>query len=189
MNRTRLLMALVAGLALGGCDDSSPRKSTPSKPAAKKKADVAEKKDAPADKQESEEAVSYVYSYNPLGKRDPFRSPVLDQVRVDPGAAACNEPLCMWDLDQLVLTAVVTGDANPIAMLEDPRGRGYVVRRNSRVGKQGGKITQILRDSITVTEYWSDPTGKVIPKPTQKMIKEERNLVPALDLVSGKTFE
>ena len=189
MNRTRLLVALVAGLSLVGCDDSSPRAKTSSKAASSKKAEAAADKKAPAEEKKSEEAVSFVYAYNPLGKRDPFRSPVLDRVRVNEGTASCNEPLCMWDLDQLTLTAVVTGDANPIAMLEDPQGRGYVVRRNSRVGKQGGKVTQILRDSITVTEYWSDPTGKVIPKPTQKMIQEERNLVPALDLVSGKTFE
>ncbi len=189
MNRTRLLVALVAGLSLAGCDDSPPRAKTTSKAASKPKAEAAADKKAPVDDKKSDEAVSFIYAYNPLGKRDPYRSPLLDQVRVSEGTANCSEPLCMWDLDQLALTAVVTGDANPIAMLVDPQGRGYVVRRNSRVGKQGGKVTQILRDSITVTEYWSDPTGKVIPKPTQKMIQEERNLVPALDLISGKTFE
>ena len=58
---------------------------------------------------------AYVYSYNPVGRRDPFRSPIQDMVRentpANPQVAACNEPLCQWDIDQLKLVAVVTGDA------------------------------------------------------------------------------
>jgi type IV pilus assembly protein PilP len=183
MSRTRIILAATVAVALAGC--GGPSAAPAARPAAQPKpAPKAEDKGQTADA-----APAYVYAYNPLGKRDPFRSAMQDQVRATRGDVVCNDPLCMWDLDQLVLVAVVTGDSDPIAMVEDPKGRGYIVKRNSRMGKQGGKVTQVLRDSITVTEYWADPTGKVIPKPTQKMIKEEKNVVPALDLVSGKTFE
>lgn len=183
MTRFGLALIAFAGLAMTACEEAPPpRPPEAVRPKAEPKPEVAEKKADPAP--------SYVYSYNPLGKRDPFRSTLLDQVRTSSqGSSPCSEPLCAWDLEQLMLVAVVSGDANPIAMVEDPQGRGYVVKRNSRMGKQGGRVSEILRDSITVTEFWSDPTGKVIPKPTQKMIKDEKNVVPALDLVSGKTFE
>lgn len=134
-------------------------------------------------------ATDYVYAYNPLGKRDPFRSP--EELRRAAGAegAPCKELLCQWDLDQLALKAVVTGDANPFAMLEDPQGRGHIVRRNSRVGRQGGKVTQILRSSITITEYFTQPDGKRAAMPREVQMVEDRALVPATDLVSGKTYE
>jgi len=131
----------------------------------------------------------YVYSYNPLAKRDPFRSSV-EEVRAPNGAnTICREPLCQWDLDQLTLVGVVTGEANPLAMVEDPQGRGYLLRRSTRMGKQGGKVTQILRDSVTVTEYWTGPDGKINPNPVNLRLKPDKAIVPDLDLSSGKTYQ
>jgi len=133
-------------------------------------------------------SVPYVYSYNPLGKRDPFRSLVDDQRLPTQTQATCKEPLCQWDLDQLVLVGVVTGDANPLAMVEDPMGRGYVIRRNTRMGKQGGKVTQILRDAVTVTELWTAPDGKLNPNPISLRLKADKSFAPVVDLSNGKQY-
>lgn len=103
--------------------------------------------------------------------------------------AACNEPLCQWDLEQLSLTAVVTGDANPFAMLEDPQGRGHIVRRQTRVGRQGGKVSQILRDRLVVTEYWTQPDGTSKPIPKNMSMQEDKGFAPATDLISNKTYQ
>lgn len=132
----------------------------------------------------------FIYTYRPTAKRDPFRSP-LQQLLRDGALAvneACDEPLCQFDLGQLALVAVVTGDANPFAMLQDPQGRGHLVRRNTRVGRQGGKVTQILGDSITVTEYVADAGGKSTPFPISLKLKDDKVSVPVLDLLSGKTI-
>jgi type IV pilus assembly protein PilP len=132
--------------------------------------------------------VPYAYSYNPLGKRDPFRSMVDDQRVPTQTENACKDPLCQWDLDQLVLVGVVSGEANPLAMVEDPMGRGYVIRRNTRIGKQGGKVSQILRDMVTVTELWTAPDGKVNPNPISLRLKADKNFAPVIDLSSGKQY-
>jgi type IV pilus assembly protein PilP len=130
----------------------------------------------------------YVYAYNSIAKRDPFRS-LVEEVRAPTTEnTACTEPLCQWDLDQFTLVAVVTGDANPLAMLEDPQGRGYLIRRATRVGRQGGKVTQILRDSVTVTEYWTGPDGKINPNPVALRMKAEKTIVPDVDLATGKKY-
>lgn len=131
-----------------------------------------------------------IYTYNPNGKRDPFRSP-LD---VKSGAAAqsdrqCNDPLCQWELDQLTLVAVVTGDANPIAMVEDPQGTGYVVRRNSFIGRQNGRVSQILRDSVIVTEYFTGPDGKRNPNNVTMPLKEDRTVRSHTDLLTGQKYQ
>jgi type IV pilus assembly protein PilP len=130
----------------------------------------------------------YVYAYNSLGKRDPFRS-LVEEVRTPATEnSACTEPLCQWDLDQLTLVAVVTGDANPLAMVEDPQGRGYLVHRAARVGRQGGKVTQILRDSVTVTEYWTGPDGKINPNPVALRMKADKVILPDVDLATGRKY-
>jgi type IV pilus assembly protein PilP len=130
----------------------------------------------------------YIYSYNPLGKRDPFRS-MVDDTRVSATTdSPCKDPLCQWDLDQFVLVGVVTGDANPVAMVEDPMGRGYVIRRNTRMGKQGGKVTQILRDAVTVSEHWTAPDGKDHVNPINLHLKPDKSFAPVVDLSSGKQY-
>ncbi|MDC0709776.1 pilus assembly protein PilP [Stigmatella sp. ncwal1] len=174
--------ALALTVVACGGGSASPKASPP----AAKKAATAAAAETP------KEAViesSVTYTYNPVGKRDPFRSPLeeLDRTQQNVQVTACNEPLCAWDLDQLKLVAVVTGDANPIAMVEDPAGRGHIVRRNARMGRQGGRVTQILRDSVTVTEYI--PTeGKVIPNPVSLQLKQDSKRDPAYDLMQGRNW-
>ncbi|WP_224366861.1 pilus assembly protein PilP [Hyalangium versicolor] len=173
-------VALALTLAACGKEKPAAARPAPPKPVA---AAAAETKDAPVES-------SVNYSYNPVGKRDPFRSPLeeLGRSRNETQVQACNEPLCAWDIDQLKLVAVVTGDANPIAMVEDPLGRGHIVRRNARMGRQGGRVTQILRDSVTVTEYI--PTeGKVIPNPVSLQLKEDNKRDPMYDLSTGKNWQ
>lgn len=133
---------------------------------------------------------AYVYQFNPLGRRDPFRNPVLDGLSsAQAGSTQCTDPLCQWDLEQLHLVAVVTGSADPIAMIEDPSGRGHVVRKGSAIGKQEGKVTQILRDSITVTEYFVSADGQKSPNPVSLSVNSESKVSSVdLDLSTGRPY-
>jgi type IV pilus assembly protein PilP len=130
----------------------------------------------------------YVYSYNPTGKRDPFRNTLADgQVaRVETGP--CDEPLCQYDLSQLNLVAVVTGDANPLAMVEDSTGHGFLVHRNTRMGRQGGRVTQILRDSVTVVEKWQGPDGKLVSNPVSLAVHHDVQSEDPMDLLNGRPY-
>lgn len=177
----------IAGVAAAtllavACGDEPPR-AAPA-PAAPAPAAAAPAPEAAADAADAGTPAPppYQYAYNPLGKRDPFRAVVEDAHQN--GGPECSEPLCQFDLEQLALVAVVSGDANPIAMLEDPGRVGHIVRRSSRVGKHGGKVTQILRDCIVVTEFWTGPDGKANPNPIKKCIQSEANVVSPLDLIN-----
>jgi len=175
---TTVALALTVA-ACGGSQSAAPSRPTAAKPAA-----------TAAPKAAATVESSVNYSYNPVGKRDPFRSPLEELVRTNTSTqnTTCDQPLCQWDLDQLKLVAVVTGDANPIAMVEDPLGRGHVVRRNARMGRQGGRVTQILRDSVTVTEYIPSE-GKVIPNPVSIQLKPDNKRESLYDLSTGKNWE
>ena len=134
---------------------------------------------------------NYLYAYNPVGKRDPFRN-LLDDLPTRGGSESpslCGDPLCQFDLDQLALVAVVSGDANPLAMLEDPAHTGYIVRRNSKVGRQGGKVTDVKRDCVVVTEYFQTPDGKVNPNRVNLCVKQDKRGAPVLDLLNNKNYE
>jgi type IV pilus assembly protein PilP len=171
-------------LALAGCGEDVP----PPPPVAPRAQAAETPKEQAA---ETLAGPTYVYNYNPVGKRDPFRSPVADmanEVQQAGPQLACNEPLCQWDIDQLRLVAVVTGDANPMAMVEDPMGRGHIVRRNTRMGRQGGKVTQILRTEVIVTEVITTPE-RVISNPVKLELREDGKVDPAYNLMTGKNWE
>ncbi|HET6983784.1 MAG TPA: pilus assembly protein PilP [Myxococcaceae bacterium] len=171
---------LVCLALLAACGGSS---SAP--PPAPAKAAVA--KAPPPPEPVAPQATPYVY--NPIGKRDPFRSPDAEPAtQAALASASCTEPLCRFDVDQLTLVAVVSGDANPLAMVQDPAGRGYFVRRNTRVGRQGGKVTQIMSDAVVITEYFTTPDGKTTANPITLAIKSEKLPELETDLATGKSY-
>jgi type IV pilus assembly protein PilP len=101
------------------------------------------------------------YSYNPVAKRDPFRNPFnpwtaccLPEIIID-----CNGPLCVYNLEELKVSGVISGTANPVAVVEGPQGRSYSVYQGSKVGRNGGVVKRVLRDSIVVAEIVRDGQG------------------------------
>lgn len=175
-------LVFVAALSACGEDEAPPAAVAPT---AKKK--VVE--------QAAVSAVTQVdYVYSSLNKRDPFRSPIeVSTGPVNPTGAQpvedCTDPLCQGDLDDFRVVAVVSGDANPLAMVEDRGGVGHIVRRNTRIGKQGGKVTQILRDCIVVLSFVSGGAdGKPQALKQNMCVQTDANNNSALDLFKNKEF-
>lgn len=105
-------------------------------------------------------------TYSPIGKRDPFQSYLAelrntDMTRVDRAREATEE----YELDQYKLSGVVTGTSQPRALVEDPGGKGHVVRIGTRLGKNSGVVTRITSSGIVVTEEFRAPTGEKVRVP------------------------
>ena len=98
------------------------------------------------------------FVYDPTGKRDPFRPFDLSN-RKDPESCA-KEPLTCFDIGQLKLTAVLGGLDEPTATVEDASGRGFIVKKGSRIGVNGGEIVEILPDRLKILESATDFTGE-----------------------------
>lgn len=120
---------------------------------------------------ETAEAPRDAFLYSPIGKRDPFRSP-LDDLIAELAHTPKTCPLCRWEVDQLKLVAVITGTGSPVAMVEDPNGLGHMLRQGTSIGKTGGKVTSIQRDQVVVTEISHDPFGKVVENRSQMKIEQ-----------------
>ena len=101
------------------------------------------------------------YVYDPIGKRDPFRSFVLERKRMadDP-----KGPLEQFDLSQLSITGVVWQSGNRRALVIDPSGQGYIVAEGDRIGKNNGHIITIGDNRMTVRERYEDFHGDMTEK-------------------------
>ena len=100
------------------------------------------------------------YFYNPVGKRDPFKVFMGELVKED--VTTAKAPLERYDLDELTLTGVAWGLSDPRALLRAPDGYSYIVKTNSRVGKNRGRVSRVTRRQIFVEEEYRDPTGKLV---------------------------
>ncbi len=162
-------------LSLSACSGGSKKKSntTTAAPAAP----VIE---TPAEHQEPV-AKGPRYSYNPIGKRDPFKSYLeLEEENrqvMDKGNERRKSPLEKYTFDQLRLTAIISGTSRPLAMVEDPTNQGWTVHVGTRIGNNGGKVSAITRNGIIITEEYRDAAGrKRKNKVTLSMPVEELSL-------------
>lgn len=102
------------------------------------------------------------YVYDPIGKRDPFRSFVLDRVKGIKSSA--KGPLEQFDLSQLSITGVVWQAGNRRALIIDPSGQAYIVSEGDRIGKNNGHVITIGDSRMTVRERYEDFHGDMTTK-------------------------
>lgn len=106
-------------------------------------------------------ATNVPFTYRTAGRRDPFRSYLLDAVsrRRAERASRRIEETESFDLGQYHLTGVLTGTSQPKAMVEDPTGKAFVVRIGARLGRAGGRVARIDSTGLQVIEDSLDPQG------------------------------
>lgn len=168
-----LLTVLLLGSALSGCDALVSGKGgkderTAEKSKAKAKAPATAtpaltsdgepvKVEKPKDPLDLAIEAQESYVYNPIGKKDPFRS-FLEVIIVEDPVT----PLQRFDLDQLKLVGVIWGIDRPRALVEDPERVGHVVETGTYMGKHWGKISQITSSGIVVTEEYLTGQGDLV---------------------------
>ncbi|MDG2333995.1 MAG: pilus assembly protein PilP [Myxococcota bacterium] len=172
---------LLAGSLVACEEDAAPTASSPSPPKARKAppAPVETPKTTATDSAAADgeasgnDASSEENSgrYQAEGKRDPFRSFHLEQPEKPVVALG---PLADFDLAQLVLVGVVWNTANPRALVADPGGRSFVLKKGSQIGKNGGRVTRIRDDTILVQEKFVDFEGNVTTRDVEMRIKKSQ---------------
>lgn len=115
--------------------------------------------------------------YDPTGKIDPFEplfreKPVLARKNKRIKRAP-RTPLERLDLSQLKLVGIILAASGNRALVEEASGKGYVIRKGTYIGTNGGQIVKIQKEIITVEEKFEDIYGKIktrkrelkLPKP------------------------
>ena len=158
-------LALVTLPILFACNTQVPEKNTAEQDVAvamPQPAEEAEEAPNPASVEEDD----YIYTYSPIGKQDPFRTPFVDLKKESDD----ETDLQKWELDQLRLIAVVTGPAAPYAMVVDPNGKGHVVRRGTLIGTNWGRIKAISERRVVIREELRDWKGTKITNDIKMVI-------------------
>jgi Tfp pilus assembly protein PilP len=148
-----VLLFLIGGCGGGTRPPSSPTKTKPLTVGKKKEglAKAAETKE-PEKKEEAE------YSYNPIGKPDPFK-PFIELASRE-GLRKAVTPLQRFDISQLKLVAIISTPHGNVALVEDATGKGYVLKKGAWIGKNDGKVTKILKDKVIIEEVYQDIFGQ-----------------------------
>ncbi len=109
------------------------------------------------------------FHYNPAGKPDPFVPFYLPESQPKKSRFRTS-PLESFPLSQFRLTAVVFSEGQAMAMLEDPTGRGYLVRKGTLVGVERAKVSRITSNSL-VLEIRTKAWGREIVKKIELKLK------------------
>jgi type IV pilus assembly protein PilP len=180
---TRLAILLLVGFFLvmgSGCGDEAPKPTkVPIAPAGgPKPAAPAKELPKPAVEAKVEPpppgGMTYAFTYNPVGKLNPFHPLVVEKTEKPPtpppkkveGAGRDQKeepgtPLERVELAALKLVAVVWDISNPRAMVEDAGGKGYILIKGTRIGKNQGQVSRITSAGIVVQEKVEGTDGKI----------------------------
>ena len=123
-------------------------------------------------------AVAQTYHYSPVKKPDPFRS-FLDREAAEQKKKAAKltpipqSPLQRADVDQYKLRGIAGDEGRRSAIVEDANGRFYPLFRGTVVGKNNGKVVEILPDRVIVEEKVRTRAGQSqVKRITMKLHRE-----------------
>ncbi|MBS0168798.1 MAG: pilus assembly protein PilP [Nitrospira sp.] len=112
-------------------------------------------------------------SYDPSGRRDPFLPMIQLGQQIEQDANL--PPLQRVGLTELSLIGVLWGNYGYTAMVQTPDGKGYSIRRGTRIGPNNGVVSSITERGIIVQERFTDVYGN----------KQEREYVKLLHPKEG----
>lgn len=98
------------------------------------------------------------FHYDAKNKVDPFKPFIaLEVIKVSNDAKTslknvATTPLQQFGLEQIKVTGIAGSEDKRIALIEDPKGRGYIAHVGTLIGQNGGKVTGILKDRVIVEE-------------------------------------
>ncbi len=101
---------------------------------------------------------AFVFQYNPEGRRDPFKSIIIASGKR--GASENLPPLQRRDLSEMKLIGIVWGGFGHGAIVQMSDGKGYPVRKGTRIGMNNGVISQITNKEMVIEEKYLDIFGE-----------------------------
>lgn len=112
------------------------------------------------------------YFYDPIGKRDPFRSFILD--RIKDADADAKGPLEQFDLSQLDVTGVMWEGERRRALVLDPSGQTYIVQEGDPIGKNDGRVVSIGDSVMKVRETYVDFHQEATTKEIEMRVRQSQ---------------
>lgn len=146
---------------VNGCEQSAPpppptiEKTEPPQPTEKSTEEVAAEEKKP------------LFTYDPSGRREPFRSLIIDigdqgpDPLATPGAIELISPLQQFEIKELKLTGIILGGLGDYATVIAPDSQSYTINVGAPVGKYEGKVVSISDNVVTIKEIFRYESGKI----------------------------
>lgn len=99
-----------------------------------------------------------IFQYNPDGRRDPFKSIIVASAKRN--VSDSLPPLQRKELSEMRLIGIVWGNFGHGAIIQTPDGKGYPVRKGTRIGTSNGVVSQITNKEVVVEEKYQDIFGE-----------------------------
>lgn len=106
------------------------------------------------------------------GKIDPFAPLIKKEVKgvskdgeaLTPiiSAGRMLTPLEKLDYSQMKLVAVMSAESGRVAMVQQADGKGYVVGVGTYIGRNGGIVTEIVKEGLVIQERYKNYKGDVV---------------------------
>ena len=114
------------------------------------------------------QAPDNTYSYNPLGKPDPFRPFVEVEVAVkkkdEKKEVASIFPLQRVSAEQFRVVGIAGDNMRRVAVVEDATKKFYPLFAGTHIGLHNGKVIEIMADRVIVEEHESKKAKRIILK-------------------------
>ena len=148
------LILFLFGAGITGCSDSGQPTVSQTPAPIKPKQQVISQGTVTA----NDDKPQVVYSYNPLGRRDPFMPIIVREDRKT--QSEDRPPLERYSIREFKLTGIVWGGFGYSAMLEGPDGKGYFIRAGAIIGQNKGVVKKISKDAMVIEEKFKTISGE-----------------------------
>src|ERR1700690_4435195 len=165
-DRLLFIIAFLLAFGLAGCDNKTAVQS----PAAQKPKASAPIVQPPLPEEPKVE--KEVYSYEAKGRRDPFLSLIAD-IKEKPLHKKRANPVENFDVDEIKLIAIVWDKKNSYAMITLPETKSYTIKKGMTLGLFGGRVEEITRKTVRITEQVKNYKGQTVTKDTTLKLREE----------------
>jgi type IV pilus assembly protein PilP len=152
-----LIIASLSLFLILGCEGGS----KPSKVTVVKRA----RSQKPPPKKEEEKVVEEKkeppYTYNPRGKRDPFKPFIALGPKKPVRRKAPLTPLQRYDVSELKLVGILKGPGGYRALVEDAGGKGFIIGKGTLIGPGDGRVKEIHENRVIIEETYKDIFGQI----------------------------
>lgn len=114
---------------------------------------------------------SFVYKRE--GRADPFMPFVKPQlVKAAIGPFEELTGMRKFEPGQLSLVSIVFTEKDPLAMVQDSTGKGYILRQGMKIGRSG-IVDGIVSNVVIIKQAYTSPTGKKRHKILEMVLRKE----------------
>lgn len=114
------------------------------------------------------------FTYNRANRFDPFVPFISEQI-LSGQADDKKEVLTgmrLFEPGQLSLVAISTGGEQPLALVQDSTGKGYILKEGIAIGRKG-LVKSIMPNSVTIEEEFLNSTGQKRNRTVPMVLRKE----------------